>query len=244
MAFLSDLRILYHLALRPVRGATHAERLENFYGGQAADYDEFRKRLLHGRAEMFRALPLDPGATWVDLGGGTGANLEWVAERVPALEQVYLVDLAPSLLAVARQRAAQRGWSHVEAVEADATSWLPPGGEGTVDVVTFSYALTMIPDWFAAMNHARRLLKPGGAIGVVDFHVGRKFAEAPRARHGWWTRHLWSAWFATDNVFLSPDHLPYLATLFEPMEIVESRAPVPYVPLGRVPYYRFIGRKG
>ena len=31
----------------------------------------------------------------------------------------------------------------------------------------FSYTLSMIPDWFAALENARRLLKPGGTIGVV-----------------------------------------------------------------------------
>ncbi len=32
-------------------------------------------------------------------------------------------------------------------------------GEGTVDVVTFSYALTMIPDWREAIRNAFRMLK-------------------------------------------------------------------------------------
>ena len=35
----------------------------------------------------------------------------------------------------------------------------------------------MIPDWFAAVDHAWRLLRPGGTIGVVDFYVGRKHPE-------------------------------------------------------------------
>lgn len=69
MAFLQDLRILYHLALRPVRGKDHAERMENFYSGQAAAYDDFRKRLLHGREDLFRRTPFPEGGSWVDLGG-------------------------------------------------------------------------------------------------------------------------------------------------------------------------------
>jgi S-adenosylmethionine-diacylgycerolhomoserine-N-methlytransferase len=241
MSLLSDLRILYHLVLRPVRGRSHAERMENFYSGQAEAYDDFRKRLLHGREELYRQIELPSQGIWVDLGGGTGANLEFIRDRVPQLKRAYVVDLATSLLEVARQRFAANNWHHVEAIEADATTWQPP--EGLVDVVTFSYSLTMIPDWFAAIENAIRMLKPGGVIGVVDFYVARKHVSAGGTRHSWFTRNFWPVWFASDNVFPSADHLPFLRLHFEQTECKEARSKVPYVPLIRTPYYQFIGRK-
>jgi S-adenosylmethionine-diacylgycerolhomoserine-N-methlytransferase len=241
MGLLADLRILYHLALHPVRGTTHAQRLDNFYRGQAEGYDAFRERLLHGRDELWAALPAPDGGVWLDLGGGTGANAKRLGARLNTLSRFYIVDLAPSLLAVARRRIARHGWSHVEAVEADATSFVPT--EGAADIVTFSYSLTMIPDWFAALDHAWRVLRPGGHIGVVDFYVSRKYPPAGMARHGWLTRQFWPAWFSRDNVFPSPDHLPYLQRRFEQVKLVEQRARIPYLPLARVPYYWFIGRK-
>jgi S-adenosylmethionine-diacylgycerolhomoserine-N-methlytransferase len=76
---------------------------------------------------------------------------------------------------VARERIAANGWKNVEAVEADATTWRPR--EERVDFVTFSYSLTMIPDWFLAMDHAHKLLGTGGLIGIVDFYVSRKYAR-------------------------------------------------------------------
>jgi S-adenosylmethionine-diacylgycerolhomoserine-N-methlytransferase len=240
MALLQDLKVLYHLALRPVRGKDHAERMESFYSGQADAYDDFRKRLLHGREALFQQLEIPQGGAWVDLGGGTGGNLEFIAERVPLLGTAYVVDLAGSLLKVAQRRFDDRGWSQVQAVEADATTWQPPD---SVDVVTFSYSLTMIPDWFTAIDNAARMLKPGGLIGVVDFYVARKHAAEGMQRHGWFTRTFWPTWFANDNVFPSPDHLPYLQSHFEPVMCHESRAKVPYIPLIRMPYYQFIGRK-
>lgn len=241
MAFLQDLKILYHLALRPVRGKDHAARMENFYSGQAAAYDDFRKRLLHGREELYQKIELPVGGTWVDLGGGTGANLEFIAERVPQLGQAYVVDLATSLLKVAEDRFQQHGWQHVQAIAADATQWQPPAGQA--DVVTFSYSLTMIPDWFAAIENALRMLKPGGVIGVVDFYVARKHAAQGMQRHGWFTRSFWPTWFANDNVFPSADHLPFLQSHFETLWCQESRSKVPYIPLIRTPFYQFIGRK-
>ncbi len=126
MSIASDLRILYHLLLRPVRGDSHAQRMENFYAGQASGYDDFRKRLLQGREELYSKIATNRNGTWVDLGGGTGANLEFIGPAISQFSKVYVVDLASSLLEVANRRASDRGWKHVEAVTADATQWQPP----------------------------------------------------------------------------------------------------------------------
>jgi S-adenosylmethionine-diacylgycerolhomoserine-N-methlytransferase len=239
MALLADLRVLYHLLLKPVRGNTHADRMESFYGGQAAAYDDFRRRLLQGRQALCERLPVREGGVWVDMGGGTGSNLEYLGDRIRRLSKVYVVDLSESLLAVARRRAAAHDWPHVEAVAADATVFRPPGGEA--DLVTFSYSLTMIPDWFIALENAARMLSDKGALGVVDFYVSRKYPAPARRRHGWLTRSLWPLWFQNDNVFPSADHVHYLHWKFAPLHFSEHLAPVPYLPLVRVPYYCFVG---
>ena len=241
MSFLADLKILYHLTLKPVRGKDHAARLESFYAGQAEAYDDFRKRLLQGRQELWDAIPVSPDGTWVDMGGGTGANLEYFGDQLAKLKTVYVVDLSPSLLEVAKRRVAQRGWSNVQTVEADATIFQP--ANGPVDVVTFSYSLTMIPDWFAAIENALAMLKPGGLIGVVDFYVSRKYPPDGLKRHRWFTRHFWPTWFSTDNVFPSPDHVPFLHRHFDPLHFNERLARVPYLPFVRTPYYTFVGKK-
>lgn len=241
MGFFSDLKVLYHLTMKPIRGRDHAARLESFYSGQAAAYDDFRKRLLKGRQELWNAIDPPEQAIWVDMGGGTGANLEYFGDHIRQLRKVYVVDLSPSLLKVADQRIAERGWTNVETAEADATAFRPP--EGPVDVVTFSYSLTMIPDWFAAIENAVAMLRPGGLIGVVDFYVSRKFPAEDLKRHRWFTRTFWPAWFASDNVFPSPDHVPFLHRQFDPILFEERSAKVPYLPLIRTPYYTFVGRR-
>jgi S-adenosylmethionine-diacylgycerolhomoserine-N-methlytransferase len=241
MSLLADLKILYHLALRPVRGQDHAQRMENFYAGQAEGYDDFRKRLLQGREEVYQRIAREAGGVWVDLGGGTGANLEFIGPAIANFKKVYVVDLASSLLKVVEKRAAARGWQNVEAVTADATTWRPP--EGEADVVTFSYSLTMIPDWFAAIDNAWRILRPQGKLGVIDFYVARKYPGSGLAKHGWSTRNFWPVWFSSDNVFPSPDHLPYLQRRFDTLFLNEARAKVPYLPGLRSPYYQFLGCK-
>lgn len=241
MSFFNDLKVLYHLLLRPVRGKDHAQRMENFYAGQAEQYDDFRKRLLQGREEVYQRLGQANEGTWVDFGGGTGANLEFIGPPINKFQNIYVVDLAESLLGVVEKRVRKNGWANVQAVAADATRWTPP--EGQVDVVTFSYSLTMIPDWYGAIENALRILRPGGSIGVIDFYVSRKYPSESLARHGWWTRNFWPLWFSGDNVFPSSDHLPFLESHFQRLWLQEKRAKVPYMPVVRTPYYQFIGTK-
>lgn len=241
MSIASDLKVLYHMVLKPIRGKDHAARLESFYSGQAEAYDDFRKRLLKGREQMYQQVPVPEGGMWVDMGGGTGSNLEYIAESVPKLRKVLVVDLSPSLLQVASKRMATRGWSNAAAIEADACTYQP--AEGPADVVTFSYSLTMIPDWFSAIENAIAMLKPGGIIGVVDFYVSRKYPAGNLRRHSWFTRTFWPTWFGSDNVFPSPDHVPYLHRRLDPLTFEEYYAKVPYIPFVRTPYYLFIGRK-
>jgi S-adenosylmethionine-diacylgycerolhomoserine-N-methlytransferase len=240
-AKLDDLKTLWHLTAGRVRGETHAERLECFYAPQQRTYDAFRARLLHGRRELFQSIEIRPNSVWVDIGAGTGENAEFLSDRLGLLSTLYLVDLCPALLVQAEERILRRGWTNVWAVHSEAATFRPP--EGFADVVTFSYSLTMIPDWFRAIDHALEILKPGGTIGVVDFYVGRKFPSEGRRRHNWATRTMWPMWFAWDNVHLSADHLPMLECRFETVELVEQAGRLPYVPFVRAPYYRYLGRK-
>ncbi len=242
MGLVSDIRVLYHLALSPIKGNTHAERLESFYAGQAGAYDDFRKRLLRGREELFDALQMPEDGVWVDLGGGTGSNAEVLGDKLEALSKGYIVDLSPSLLKVASERLASHGWGHIAAVEADATTFRPE--EGTASVVTCSYSLTMIPDWFAAIDNAYDMLKPGGTFAAVDFYIARKYEEAPDKKQGRFTRTFWPLWFYNDNVFLSSDHVPYLQRKFKTTHLSMHWASVPYMPGLKAPYYRFTGTKG
>lgn len=228
-----DLRTLSALA-RPIRReGGHAAQLEAFYGRQAEDYDSFRERLLPGRRELIASVPLRPDSLWIDLGGGTARNLSYAGAAIQRLRRVYVVDLTPSLLAIAHRRVTREGWSNVTLMHGDATAVTLESG--IADVVTCSYSLTMIPDWRAAIGEARRLLKPGGTLGVVDFYVA--------SHHPASTRRIWPWWFRHSRVHLSEHHLPFLQRRFETVSCIERRTRLPYLPLGRVPYYRFVGVK-
>jgi S-adenosylmethionine-diacylgycerolhomoserine-N-methlytransferase len=234
----ADAKVLLSLLRGLPRRSSHAEALAGFYGPQAHRYDDFRERLLQGRAELIQALAVGPGDRIVELGGGTGRNLEFFGPRLSTLAAVELVDLCRPLLDVAARRVA--GMSNVRLVNEDAATYHPAA---PVDCVYLSYALTMMPGWAAVIDNAAAMLRPGGTIGVVDFYVSPAHPPTGRVRHGWLSRTLWPAWFRHDGVRLCADHLTYLQQRFETCQLSERRAHVPYLPLVTAPYYVFIGRK-
>lgn len=235
---IAEARVLLRLLRGQPRQGAHPERLQRFYAPQAELYDAFRERLLHGRRELIECLNLQPGSRLVELGAGTGRNVLFFADRLAGFERVVLVDLCPALLALARARC--RDWPNVLVVEADATSWRPPQA---VDCVYFSYSLTMIPDWRAALDNALAMLKPGGVLGVVDFYVSQPTAPQGLVQHKALTRWFWPRWFLREGVRLDPDHLDALRRCLPDHSVSEDRTPFPYLPFLRVPHYRFVGRK-
>jgi len=241
MSLTRDLRIVGQLIRGSRQSGDHSERMEQFYAEQAEDYDAFRERLLPGRKELLTKLPLPENAVVADLGGGTGANLEFLpAQAHQRISRWQVVDLSASLLSIAARRKAQHQWQHVDLVNEDAVSWAPTTPP---DLVLFSYSLTMIPDWQAALEHALDILKPGGHLALVDFTVSGKRPAAPLARNSWFARNFWPRWFAWDGVYLNPNHLPWLLDRLDTKILEQSLTRLPFLPGSRVPYYWFIGQK-
>lgn len=152
--------------------------------------------------------------------------------------KVVVLDLCPSLVETAKRRVHNRGWnSFVDVILGDACeecSGLPPSG--TVDLVTFSYALSMIPDWRKAIRNAFRMLKPGGYIAVCDFTITESqwFGMAS----------FWKYIFSLDHVHLRYEHIPTLSLAFEQQSLEVGFGTFPYVPSClKCPYYSFVGRK-
>jgi S-adenosylmethionine-diacylgycerolhomoserine-N-methlytransferase len=226
----ADARILWRLARGQPRQGDQATRLQAFYAPQAERYDAFRERLLHGRGELIERLEIGAGMRVVELGCGTGSSLQRMGPGALRSASIQLVDLCPALLNVARQRAA--AYRNVEIIEADATRWQPGAA---VDRVFLSYALTMIPDWRGVIDNAVAMLKPGGRLGVVDFHLP---TAGSRLGNGFW-RH----WFGHDGVCLSAEHLPALSRSLTNTWMDQRRAPIPYLPGVLAPYYLFVGRR-
>ncbi|KAJ3553141.1 hypothetical protein NM688_g3775 [Phlebia brevispora] len=128
---------------RPIgkKGEDQRARLDSFYQGQADVYDATRTRLLRGRNTLVRlcaahlrqmkAENTGKPLVWVDIGGGTGFNIEEMDKYFPISEfdKVYLIDLCEPLLSIARKRFAARGWKNVHVLCQDATFFTLPEWE-------------------------------------------------------------------------------------------------------------------
>lgn len=223
-----------------MRGAWGEARPEGKRRAQAELYDKYRHRMLHGRRQMMLRMPAPKGGVWVDLGGGTGSNLEYMRPSMSRFRRVVVVDLTPSLAEVSRRRVHERGWSSfVDIVVGDATDPSLPRlpEEGTADVVTLSYAISMIPNWKDAILNARRMLRPGGVICVCDFTVDP-------ARQSRLSQAFWKRLFKLDHVHLSEEHTAFLQREFKTHELTIDYGGFPYVPSSvKAPFFWFIGEK-
>lgn len=126
----------------------------------------------------------------------------------------------------------------LQVIVADACDAEAPGlpSTGSVDLITFSYALSMIPDWEAALRNAKRLLKKGGHVCVCDFTVDNS--------QGWGMQTFWASVFASDHVYLRPERRPFLREEFVSVHEELGFGTFPYVPpVLQAPWYVFIGRK-
>lgn len=113
-------------------------------------------------------LPAEPGATWCDVGCGTGALAHAVlATEDPA--RVLGVDPSEAYLAAARRPAAGGPF---EAALGSATTI--PAADGQFDRVVSALVLNFVPRPDEALAEMRRVTRPGGLIGayVWDYAEG------------------------------------------------------------------------
>ncbi|GES57401.1 sialidase [Aspergillus terreus] len=263
------LKFIYATFLKPHEkgGNSQQDALESFYKTQAGVYDATRKRLLCGREDMLGLVAAQlkhkvenketkaGKPIWVDIGGGTGYNIEAMSRFLPVnkfFSQVYLVDLSPSLCEVARERFQRLGWKNVSVVCQDARTFRLPDSSvdpratnAGADIITMSYSLSMIPDYYSVVDSLTSLMKPSGLLGVCDFYVqsivdvsSRNYIGGAFNRHvNYLSRVFWRAWFDVDRVSLEAARRDYLEYRFGTVISASERN---YL-LGGIPYYIFIG---
>jgi SAM-dependent methyltransferase len=116
---------------------------------------------------------LDPqaGDRWLDLATGTGAVAELAAQRGA---EVTGLDLAPDLIATAKERAAEQGLE-IDYVVGDCERMELP--DASFDKVSSTCGIMFAPDHEAAARELARVTKPGGRIALANWKPGPGVAE-------------------------------------------------------------------
>jgi SAM-dependent methyltransferase len=130
-------------------------------------YDEIMvPRLFDPWAELLLdQLNLQNGQAVLDIACGPGTVTRRAAHSVGRSGRVTGCDLSPSMLQLARGKAASDTSAPIEYLECSADSLDVP--DDSFDVVTCQQGLQFFPDRPAALAEMRRALRPGGSLGVA-----------------------------------------------------------------------------
>jgi SAM-dependent methyltransferase len=139
------------------------------------------------------ALGLEPGQDVLDIGSGPGFLACEMAEAVGPGGSVRGIDSSDAMLSVARQRRPTTGSAPVEFGPGQATEL--PFPDGAFDVVTSTQVYEYVHDIPAALAEARRVLRPGGRLLVLDTDwdtIAWRSSDADRMRKilAAWDEHL------------------------------------------------------
>ncbi|HEY3063400.1 MAG TPA: methyltransferase domain-containing protein [Chloroflexota bacterium] len=113
-------------------------------------------------AQLAAQLRLSSRALVVDLGCGPGVSTFELARELPNARLIGL-DIAPRMLAQARRR---QGTRSIAWLRADATRL--PFLDGSVDACTGHSFLYLVSDRAAALAQARRVLRSGGQLVLME----------------------------------------------------------------------------
>jgi demethylmenaquinone methyltransferase / 2-methoxy-6-polyprenyl-1,4-benzoquinol methylase len=116
---------------------------------------------------MVAALPIQAGQTVLDMACGDGVYGPWLAERVGPAGRVVSVDVRPEYLEVARRHTANSPFARNIEYRAASIESLP-FEDDLFDLCWCAQSLYSLPDPVEALQHMRRVTKPGGVVAVLE----------------------------------------------------------------------------
>jgi ubiquinone/menaquinone biosynthesis C-methylase UbiE len=116
---------------------------------------------------VIESLAIEPGARVADLGAGGGYFTFRLAEAAGPDGKVYAVDVDPGMIEYLRERALEEGGHNVAAILAEYDDPLLP--ERSVDLIFLCNTYHHLEERTAYFARARRSLRPGGRVAIIDF---------------------------------------------------------------------------
>lgn len=176
----------------PTTAASQAASARQFYDRISKAYDliaDSDERA--AREQGLAALAVQSGQQALEIGYGTGHSLVLLAQAVGPQGRVFGIDVSDGMRDVAAARLQQAGMA--DRVELLAAPTPPlPYADGQFDAVSLSFTLELfpLPEIPTVLAEIRRVLKPGGRVGVVSMAVARAGEQESLLEHVYKWMHL------------------------------------------------------
>ncbi|UCE84613.1 MAG: class I SAM-dependent methyltransferase [Deltaproteobacteria bacterium] len=158
-------------ALRRILGASLALALTSLAGCTAVKrcaYEGFDRDDWQQPDRVVESLAIEPGDRIADLGAGGGYFTFRLADATGPTGTVYAADVDEGMIGFLRDKAKQDGYANVEAILGEYHDPLLP--EDGVDLIFSSNTYHHLEDRTAYFRNARKYLRPGGRVAIVEFN--------------------------------------------------------------------------
>ena len=156
-------------AYRAVNGSTTrvAERL--YSPEELALVPESARNGALGLGNHVQLARIEPGATVLDLGCGSGTDTILAAHQTGPTGRVIALDFLPEMLERTAQAARDAGLDNVETLEAEIEELPLP--DASVDVVISNGVVNLSPRKARVLAECARVLRRGGELCVSDLTI-------------------------------------------------------------------------
>ena len=152
------------------------ERMRRDWGARSRYYADHAAPRNRPFAEILVGLVRPaPGERVLDVATGPGVVAIEAARAVGPAGRVVATDLAPEWGAILAERAAAAGVGNVEFRVMGAEELALP--DASFDVAICQFGLMFVPDPVRALREMRRVLRPGGRLGVAVWSTPDKVAH-------------------------------------------------------------------
>ena len=146
-------------------------RVRGVFDSVASRYDLMNDLMSGGMHRLWKRFAVEiagvrPGASVLDLAGGTGDLARLFADVVGASGRVVLSDINHAMLVEGRDKTIDRGLA-LPVVQCNAESL--PFKDRAFDAVAIGFGLRNVTRKELALSEMRRILRPGGAALVIEF---------------------------------------------------------------------------
>lgn len=150
-----------------------SDRVQKIFTDIAWDYERFNRLSSFGQyvswlETLIDKSPIRSDARMLDVAGGTG-DVTFMACNRKKPKEIILSDYTPAMLEVAMERLAEGENRGVPVDLAVVDAQDIPYEDESFDIVTMSYGIRNMPKREQALSEMYRILKPGGALCVLEF---------------------------------------------------------------------------